>query len=251
MAAVDGPTAPQVAFNTFLTALDTLAVALPAKLDRSVFGSQSGSTQGEILAALRFLGLTDPGGQTQPELRRLLDAPSRKTALRDPVERAYAGVLSHIAALTPQQLKDEIGAYGPGLGSNVTKDKAVRFFLQAAVYCDIEVPATLLGNLKLRGRLKAEAGEGGGTPIAAPKRRASRRRQTQNGTASATAPAPSEASPGKTIELANGGGTVTLTVRLNPLTLEKRDRDWVFDLIDQMNAYERKADGELPNVGER
>ena len=52
-------TAPYLPFKTFLNSLDTFSQGLPNVLDRTIWRSQAGVTQGLIMNAYRFLGLVD------------------------------------------------------------------------------------------------------------------------------------------------------------------------------------------------
>ena len=52
-------TAPYLPFKTFLNSLDTFSQGLPSILDRTIWRSQAGLTQGLIMNTYHFLGLVD------------------------------------------------------------------------------------------------------------------------------------------------------------------------------------------------
>jgi len=199
---------PYVPFRTFLTAIETLERGCPNQLDRSVWPSYSGAIQGQLLGAFRFLGLMDENQFTTPELRELIARKdNRRALLRRLLETSYADLIRlDLSRASPRQLDDAMRQYGL---NGATHRKAVSFFLQAAQYAGLPLSALL--RAKIRGR-----GQG--------KRRAA--------TATKSVPAIS-----KTIEL-KSGGVLTLTAAVDFFAISAEDRQFVFDLIDRMQAYE-------------
>ena len=64
---------PYVSYRSFLTLLEELQRGLPARLDRSYWGDKfSGSTGTQLMSALRFLNLIDPGGIPTGQLKELI-----------------------------------------------------------------------------------------------------------------------------------------------------------------------------------
>jgi len=199
---------PYVPFRTFLTAIETLERGCPNQLDRSVWPSYSGAIQGQLLGAFRFLGLMDENQFPTPELRELIARKdNRRALLRRLLETSYADMIRlDLSRASPRQLDDAMRQYGL---NGATHRKAVSFFLQAAQYAGLPLSALL--RAKIRGR-----GQG--------KRRAA--------TATKSVPAIS-----KTIEL-KSGGVLTLTAAVDFFAISAEDRQFVFDLIDRMQAYE-------------
>ncbi len=63
---------PYVSYRTFWNFLEGLQQAMPARIDRSYWGSRlSGSNGSQLVAALRFLDLTDINGFPTAKLRQL------------------------------------------------------------------------------------------------------------------------------------------------------------------------------------
>jgi hypothetical protein len=66
---------PYVSYRSFLTLIEELKRGLPARIDRSYWGDKfSGSTGTQLMSALRFLNLIDPGGIPTGTLRELVSA---------------------------------------------------------------------------------------------------------------------------------------------------------------------------------
>lgn len=199
---------PYVPFRTFLTAIETLERGCPNQLDRSVWPSYSGAIQGQLLGAFRFLGLMDENQFPTAELKDLIARKdNRRVLLRRLLETSYADLIRlDLSRTSPRQLDDAMRQYGL---NGATHRKAVSFFLQAAQYAGL--PLSVLLRAKIRG-----GGPGKRRPAAAPK----------------STPAIS-----KTIEL-KSGGVLTLTAAVDFFAISAEDRQFVFDLIDRMQAYE-------------
>lgn len=199
---------PYVPFKTFLTAIESFERGLPNQIDRSVWPSHSGATQGQLLGAFRFLGLADEKDRPSAELRALVECKeNRKTTLRRILEKSYRELASlDLAKASPRQLDEAMRRYGLG---GATHRKAVSFFLHAASYAEAPLSPLLL-------------------------------RKTRSPGLRRPAPAPRTAARGesKTIRL-RSGGSLTLVMDAKFLELAKQDREFVFSLLDQMAAYER------------
>jgi hypothetical protein len=109
---------------------------VPDELDSSLFRSRSGTGTIELRAALRFLGLTDEGNRTTPELNTLVEAmrsgpDAFKAELRTLLPREYGAVIRGIdlqrgtSAQLATAFRDEAQLQGSA------NKKAVRFFLNA------------------------------------------------------------------------------------------------------------------------
>lgn len=199
---------PYVPFRTFLTALETLERACPNQLDRSLWPSYSGAIQGQLLGALRFLGLMDEAHCPTAELRELLaKKESRRALLRRILERTYAPLVAlDLSRTSPNQLEEALRQYGL---TGATHKKALSFFLQAAQYSGLPLSVLL--------RAKTRGGSGGGP----------RRHRSPSTEAPAVA---------KTIHL-KSGGTVTITAAVDLFSLNAADREFVFELIDKLQGY--------------
>jgi hypothetical protein len=209
--------APYVPFKTFLSAVESFESGLPNQVDRSVWPSHSGATQGQLLGAFRFLNLIDDRGCPGAGLRELVEGrENRKRTLRRVLEKSYPELTSlDLSKASPRQLDDTVRQYGL---TGATHRKAVSFFLQAANWA--ELPLSVLLRKKTR-----ETG---------PRRRKEPPAAPRAGTGTRPPP-PGES---KTIQL-RSGGSLTLVTEFRFLELAREDREFVFGLLDQMAAYER------------
>lgn len=206
---------PYVPFKTFLTAIESFERGLPNQIDRSVWPSHSGATQGQLLGAFRFLGLADEKDRPSGELRALVEGKqNRKTTLRRILEKSYRELVSlDLAKASPRQLDEAMRRYGLG---GATHRKAVSFFLHAAGYAEAPLSPLLLRKTRVPGVRRL-------------------------------APAPRVTARGesRTIRL-RSGGALTLVMDAKFLELAKEDREFVFSLLDQMAAYERGSSEPRP-----
>ena len=84
---------PYVSYRTFWNFLDGLQQTIPARIDRSYWGDRfSGSNGSQLVAALRFLDLTDINGFPTAKLKQLVSnkGNERTEVLKRIVREAYA-----------------------------------------------------------------------------------------------------------------------------------------------------------------
>ena len=219
-------TAPYVPFKTFLTAIEVLEQGRPPRLDRSVWPTLAGTTQGALLVAFRFLGLVRSDGAVTGELSELVAAKEagRKPVLATILVRSYSA-LQPLAEQTAsfQMLQNSMREHGGVQGG--TLDKAIRFYLEASLF-------TGLKQSPLWEKARKTSGSG-------------QRRQRTRRDANPASPTPTSPSGGstKTVKL-RSGGSVTLSITVDAISMSTGDRDWVFGLVDTLNAYEQQD--ELP-----
>jgi hypothetical protein len=136
-----GRTPPYIGYSTFKTLLSELKTnGLPPQIDRSVLVRFAGGIQGQLMHALRSLGLTDDEKKPTPKLKRLVDAfetPEYAAALRPIIDETYPYVLQlDLMSATPSMFAD---AFKKALDA---KEEVLRkcrtFFLHAAR--DIGIP---------------------------------------------------------------------------------------------------------------
>jgi len=133
---------PYVSYRTFRNFIAELQHRIPARIDRSYWGDRlSGSTGTQLMAALRFLGLTDAGGVPTERLRQLVLAKgSQRTELiREIAFDAFDFVLKgsfELQTATYAQLQ-EIFHDTFQLTSDVSR-KCIKFFI--ALASDAEIP---------------------------------------------------------------------------------------------------------------
>src|SRR5437868_1942243 len=96
---VNGKVAPAayVPFKTFLSAVEALGQGIPKQIDRTMWRSQSGVVQSQIMMALRFFSLVDDDDRPTIVLHRLVDAPQEKRPeqIAALLRYAYRDIVDH------------------------------------------------------------------------------------------------------------------------------------------------------------
>lgn len=221
-----------VSWSTFKNAVEGLAQGIPNQIDRSTFPGFSGGVQSQLLAGLKFLGLTDDNDKPTAALEALAvpDENKRKAKLKEIVEDRYKDLIDlDLMKTTPQQLMDKMGeSYGV---TGDTKIKAVRFFLMAIQYVGIPVSRFI--------KVPGSPNPTNGTK--ARKKSASRIKadddQGDDDIENAVTP---KTGTSRVVQLSSGG-TLTLTASLDLFQLSPTDRTFVFALIDKLETYEKEA----------
>ncbi len=218
--------APYLPFKTFLSAIEALEQVVPKKIDRTLWRSQSGLTQGLIMSAFRFFALIDEKDQPTVALQRLVENKAeRKSIIAKMVEKAYPTILARdLTKLTPKLLEDEMGNYGV---TGTTKQKAVSFFLQAAKFAELPLSPFLQTQVRNVG----------------PRKRRMRREEDEADTSSADSLTGLVPGSSRSVTL-KSGGSLTLRVSADLLSLAGDDRKFVFDLIDKLEEYEKETASE-------
>jgi|SRR5579872_6054048 len=225
--------APYLPFRTFLGSLDALNHGVPPLIDRSIWRTQPGGVQGQIMGALRFFNLIDEGNKPTENLRRLIEKPEhREKAIRALLEWSYADLIKgDLTKMTAKMLEDGMEQYGV---SGETKKKAVTFFLQAAKFADLALSPYLQAQIRA-------------TPGTRRKRRREAIEVELPAGAVITGQVVGSAGNAKTIDL-KSGGRVSITVSIDPFSLAKADRDFVFELIDKLSEYESRGGKAAKNL---
>jgi hypothetical protein len=224
MAEEQAKTAPAayLPFKTFVSSVEALQQGLPKKLDRTIWRSQSGVVQSQIMMAFRFFGLVNDAGEPTVALQRLVENPDkRKEHVGALLNHAYKKIIDHdLTKMTPKMLEEAMGEYNV---SGDTKRKAIGFFLRAVRFAEIPMHPLLMAQIR-------ETGSG------TRKRRNSRPKSPDlNGDPTAVSPNGTSANS-KTIRL-KSGGCVTLEISANPFMMSPEDRTFVFELIDILHKY--------------
>jgi hypothetical protein len=227
-----------LSFVTFRSAVQNLRThGLPDKLDRTAW-NRSGGEQSQIISAFRFLGLIDGSDNTQPSLKKLVDArentEQEKTILSALLREKYGKLFElNLKTATPGAVADAIASYGP---TGATRDRAVRFFLKAAYHCGIPLSPRLTSGM--RSKDSSDPSDSEGEPIAQVTRR--RRRRVSAGEIPERHEEEVSGKAVKTVSLLETGGTLTLSGTFNPFELDGDERKLVYDIIDLMKTYEQK-----------
>jgi len=126
---------------------------LANRIDRSVLTNFSGSTQTQLITALRFLGLIDAKGHPTDRLETLVKASGTDewsnvlaALLRDTYPTLFGGF--DLARATPNQFGERFRGTFPG--SDAVQRKAVTFFLGAAQDAKIPISPHITKNKKPR-----------------------------------------------------------------------------------------------------
>jgi hypothetical protein len=230
---------PYLPFKTFLSSLDALSHGVPPKLDRTLWRSQSGVTQGLIMNAYRFFGLVDDEPDASDSSTDYLDKMAkhpdkRPEVLRFLIEAQYEPILEKhdLTKMTLKMLED---AFEQAFSvSGGTKQKAITFFLKAAKFADMPLSPYLSSLLR-----------------ATRKKRGPRQRgQQENGV---TEQVHIPFVPDQACETASthsvrlvSGGRLTVSITANPFKMPQDDRQFVFSIVDQLQKYENDHSDLIP-----
>ncbi len=212
---------PYIAHKTFTNFINGLAQGMPSRIDKSVMNTLAGSTQGQLLATLRYFSLIRPDGTPEKLLTELVNSEgeNRKKLIGEIVKRSYDFVFSsslNLQTATTGQVEELFTAEGV---AGETRRKAFSFFL--ALCKD--------GEIKLSSHIKPPKGVPG-----------TRRRRANTGDQvnEPEVELPPTGGTNKTIQL-KSGGQLTLSVNVNLFDLDSEERNFVFGLIDQIQNHER------------
>jgi hypothetical protein len=236
---------PYLPFATFLSAVQNLrAHGLPDNVDKTAWPSKSWGDQVLIVNALKFLGLIDEAGNTQEDLKALVDtqenSDEEKRLLGDALRSKYSKAFElNLKTATIGQILEVIGQYGP---TGETKKRGARFFLKAAHYCKIPLSTRLTSGL----RSKQEATEGTveeGNPAATTQSAQPTKHRRRKLAPPPPATRPPEITKGNaflTITLRGmDGATLTLSGTFNAFELGGEERKLVYDITDLMKGYDQ------------
>ena len=211
------PAAPYLPWKTFLGSLEPFTQGIPPRIDRELW-RQSGLMQGLIMGSYRFFGLIDDSDRPTAILTNIVTKPEQRAAIvRDLLKAGYPEIMAHdLTTMTLPILQDLIEKQNV---SGETRKKAITFFLQAAKYAGLPLSTFI--------KVRSTSGT-------------RRRRQRNNGDATeilmVQPPPAKQEGTEKVIELTSGG-TVSLKVSVDILSISESDRKFVFDLIDKVNNY--------------
>jgi hypothetical protein len=174
-----------IPWRTFINFINTLRdLGLPSQINRSLMNNHSYSTQAQLLAAMRSLGLINTEGTPEPILARFVESGEDKQAeiIGEILKDRYAFVFMtlDLSRATMEELEKRFKEAGLTGG---TVGRAVAFFLGAADAASIQLSPHIKKS----------------TPSSAPRRgngRAKRRPRSENVKAQENAsPLPSPATP--------------------------------------------------------
>ena len=232
-----GAKPPYISWLAFLNFIEWLdEVGIPVQVDRSFWSTKfAGGTGSQLMSGLRYLKLLD-GEVPTPSLEELVkaDAGTRKRLIGQLLRERYSSVFAiELERATPKMINDAFADLGV---EGDTSRKAQSFFINGCKYAGVPLAAGIRRRARNRGTT---------TPRV---RRANRRAKPADDPPQQDSQPSSQASSGQstTIKL-GGGGSLTLVLNANVLTLEERDRQFINSLVGQFQAYERGEEGEEPN----
>ncbi|KXK05383.1 MAG: hypothetical protein UZ03_NOB001000881 [Nitrospira sp. OLB3] len=132
---------PYLPYKTFKNFLEGLRVAMPARIDRSIMGSLSGGAQKLLIAALKYLSLTNASDAPTEKLTRLVNSSGGEwqKVFKDIVISGYGFIFKDgldLMRATPRQLDEQFETTG---ASGDTVRKCVAFFIAAAKDAEIQL----------------------------------------------------------------------------------------------------------------
>jgi len=140
-----------VPYATFMSALDNLrthGIPNTGIIDKSLWDTQSGAIQGQLLLTFKFLGLIDEQNRVLPPLPVLSKASGedRKVALKPIIEEKYKQVIAlGLSTISPGQLDE---AFRKLNVNGSTLIRAVRFFVKACQECGIPISKRIVENAR-------------------------------------------------------------------------------------------------------
>jgi Family of unknown function (DUF5343) len=217
-------------FKTFISSIEALEHGLPKKLDRTVWRSQSGIVQGQIMMALRFFSLIDDEDQPTKLLHELVEKRDlRPRIVGDMVQSSYASILAlDLTKMTPKMLEDAMNNYSV---QGDTRRKAIAFFLRAVKYA--ELPMHPLLSAQTRNSTNGFR-----------KKRKPKDTSGTDGIVLPPSPPPSDGSQVSKAVTLPSGTTISLNIVAKWLDMSPEERAYVFGLVDQLQNVPKSDDEE-------
>ena len=148
---------PYVAYRTFRTFLESLAISMPDRIDRSVFDSRfSGTATSQINSALRSLKLIDAEGNPSEALKLLArtEGEQHHKVLEQILRRHYFGVQIGVGTAPQGAVREAMREFGCTDSMLV---KGETFFIHAARHAGIPLSPYLKSNRKANPRSRSNA----------------------------------------------------------------------------------------------
>jgi hypothetical protein len=165
------PLPPYIAHKTFTNFINGLTQGIPSRIDKSIMRSLAGSTQGQLMATLRYFELIDADGKPQPSLKALVESEpgERKPLMAELVKRSYDFVFSsdlNLQTATTSQVEELFTAEGV---TGETRRKSFSFFLALCKDVVIQLSSHIKAPKGVPGtRRRAPRGSCGGVQIEPP-----------------------------------------------------------------------------------
>lgn len=143
-----------IPWATLISSLDSLhANGIPetGKIDKTLWDTQSGAIQSQLLIAYRFLGFIDSNNKVLPALPPIVDAApeKRKPLLKTLIESKYKTIITlGLESISSGQLKEAFAGMNV---SGSTQDRAVRFFVKACQELGIPISKRISEKVRAAG----------------------------------------------------------------------------------------------------
>jgi hypothetical protein len=163
MTSTQSTTPVYVPYPTLTSALDALrqhGIPRTGKIDKTIWDTQSGAVQGQLILGFRFLGLIDEHKAVLPALPPLVAASveERKPILKKIIEDKYRDILSlDLMTISQGQLEEAFRKFGI---SGSTLMRATRFFVKACSELDIPIAKRFSERARPTGPRKKRASNG-------------------------------------------------------------------------------------------
>lgn len=149
---------PYVAYRTFRTFLESLAVSMPDRIDNSVFDSKfSGTATSQINSALRSLKLVDAEGRPSDALKLLVQTEGEQhhQVLENILRSYYVPVFGlDLERATKAQFREAMREFGCTESMLI---KCETFFIHAATHAAIPLSTYLRSHRKSGARSRSNA----------------------------------------------------------------------------------------------
>jgi hypothetical protein len=230
-----GHNPPYVAYKTFKNFTDSLRIAMPSRIDRSVMHTMSGAAQSHVMSALRSMDFVTKQGLTTDAFREFVisEGDGRRVALTSAIRTGFPFLFDgsiDLSSATGKQLLEKFDA--TSLNGNTLR-RSVAFFLAAAKDAGIAVSPYFN---KIQARSASPRRVANGLPLPTLTGADEELEEEVEENTKTPPPVPPVAGESLTVVL-KSGGTITLTACTSFIKMSSDDRTFVFDIIDRLQKY--------------
>lgn len=209
-----------VPWATVLNTVEKVASDLPNKVDRSYLGSASGSIKSYLISAFKAFGLIDDDHVVTDRLRSLATEPDKRPQMVADMLRAYYPVAVSLGETnaTPGELDSAFAEMFPSV-TGESRVKAIRFYLSASDFAGLpKSPLWKSPKAGATGPRRGRPKKQEPTPPVDPHHH----RTTDQSL--------------RKFSLASGR-TLTVSLDDDVLALDRAERKFVMDIVDQIEEY--------------
>lgn len=235
------PLPPYVSYRTFLNFVASQRQGMPGRIDRTLMSNLSGAIQSQLFGTLRYLNLINQQDIPQTIFEKLAKAEGaeQQEVLREVLQSSYPFLFDtegfNLANATPGQFEEQFRKAG---ASGDTIRKCTAFFLAAAKDAEIPISPRITSASRPRTTSARPNRQNGDTSAKKNGEKTRQQRTPDQGPTQAPSDATSTGNTKRVLPL-TGGETLTLSVTGNLFTLARRDRNFVFRLLDLIEEHEQ------------